>query len=64
MLAFAAGVWESVGRKRAGRITAAGLAGFAAFGFMTGVIFPMPTREVAAAGEGTLRNTMHPLGRR
>jgi hypothetical protein len=57
--AFAAGVRESAGRTRAGRITAAGLAGFAALGFVTGVIFPMPTREVAAAGEGTLRNTMH-----
>jgi Protein of unknown function (DUF998) len=57
--AFAAGVWESAGRRPAGRITAAGLAGFALFGFVTGVIFPMPTREVAAAGEGTLRNTMH-----
>jgi hypothetical protein len=57
--AFAAGVRESAGQTRAGRITAAGLAGFAAFGFVTGVIFPMPTREVAAAGEGTLRNTLH-----
>jgi len=59
VLAFAAGVWKSAGRTRAGRITAVGLAGFAALGFVTGVIFPMPTREVAAAGEGTLRNTMH-----
>jgi hypothetical protein len=57
--AFARGVWESAGQTRAGRITAAGLAGFAVLGFVTGVIFPMPTREVAAAGEGTLRNTMH-----
>lgn len=57
--AFAAGVRESAGRTSAGRITAAGLAGFALFGFVTGVIFPMPTREVAAAGEGTRRNTMH-----
>jgi hypothetical protein len=59
VLAFAEGVRASAGRTRAGRITAAGLAGFAVFGFVTGVIFPMPTREVAAAGEGTLRNTMH-----
>jgi hypothetical membrane protein len=59
VLTFAAGVWESAGRTRAGQITSAGLAGFAALGFVTGVIFPMPTREVAAAGEGTLRNTMH-----
>jgi hypothetical protein len=59
VLAYAAGVRESVGRKRAGRITADGLAGFSVFGFVTGVFFPMPTREAAAAGEGTLRNTMH-----
>jgi hypothetical protein len=63
VLASAAGVWESAGRRRAGRITAAGLAGFALFGFVTGVIFPMPTREVAPAGEGTLRNTCTSLGR-
>jgi drug/metabolite transporter (DMT)-like permease len=59
VLACAAGVRESAGRKRAGRITADGLAGFSVFGFVTGVFFPMPTREAAAAGEGTLRNTMH-----
>jgi hypothetical protein len=59
VLAFAAGVWESAGRTRSGRITAAGLAGFAVFGFATGVIFPMSTREVAAAGKDTLRNRMH-----
>jgi len=59
VVAFAAGVWESAGLRRAGRITAAGLAGFALLGFVTGVIFPMPTREAAAAGEGTLRNAMH-----
>jgi hypothetical protein len=60
--ALAGGVWESAGRTRAGHITAAGLAGFAAFGFVTGVIFPMKTREALAAGEGTLRNAMHPVG--
>src|SRR5215211_5661868 len=47
VLAFAAGVWESAGLRRAGRITAAGLAGFALLGFVTGVIFPMPTRKAA-----------------
>ena len=60
--ALAGGVWESAGRTRAGHITAAGLGGFAAFGFVTGVIFPMKTREALAAGEGTLRNAMHPVG--
>jgi hypothetical protein len=63
VLAFATGVWEeSAGRTRAGRITATGLAGFAVFGFVTGVFFPMKTREALAAGEGTLRNAMHPVG--
>src|SRR5215212_6100987 len=62
VLAFAAGIWESAGRTRAGRITAAMLIGYALTGMVTGVIFPMPTREVLAAGEGTLRNAMHPPG--
>jgi hypothetical protein len=62
VLAFAAGVWETAGRTRAGGITAAGLAGFAVFGFVTGVIFPMNTREALAAGEEGLRNAMHPVG--
>ena len=62
VLAFAAGVWETAGRTRAGRITAAGLAGFAVFGFVTGVFFPMNTREALAAGEEGLRNAMHPVG--
>ena len=57
--AFAAGVWKSAGPKRAARITAAMLLGYATSGFAGGVLFPMPTREVAAAGEETLRNVMH-----
>jgi hypothetical protein len=32
---------------------------YAAFGFAGGVLFPMHPRETVAAGEGTLRNTMH-----
>jgi len=63
VLAFAAGVWESAGRGRAGRITAAMLIGYAVTGMVTGVFFPMATREVMAAGEGTLRNAMHPSAR-
>ena len=62
VLAFATGVWESAGRTRAGRITAAMLIGYAVTGMVTGVIFPMNTREALAAGEGTLRNAMHPPG--
>lgn len=59
VLAFAAGVWRSAGSTRAGRTTAAMLAGYAAAGFITGTFFPMATREILAADEGTLRNTMH-----
>jgi hypothetical protein len=62
VLAFAVGIWESASLRRAGRITAAMLIGYALTGMVTGVIFPMPTREVLAAGEGTLRNAMHPPG--
>jgi Protein of unknown function (DUF998) len=57
--AFAEGVWASATPKRAGRNTAAMLIGYAAFGFAGGVLFPMKPREALAAGEGTLRNTMH-----
>jgi hypothetical protein len=57
--ALAGGVWESAGRTRAGHITAAGLAGYAAFGFAGGVLFPMRPRKALAASEGTLRNVMH-----
>jgi len=60
--AFGVGVWTSAGSKRAGRITAAMLLGYAAFGMVTGVFFPMKTREALAAGEGSLRNAMHPPG--
>jgi hypothetical protein len=57
--AFAEGVWTSAAPKRAGRITAAMLLLYAAFGFAGGVLFPMKPREALAAGEGTLLNTMH-----
>jgi hypothetical protein len=40
-------------------LTAAGLAGYAAFGLAGGLVFPMKPREALAASEGTLRNTMH-----
>src|SRR5829696_1050768 len=60
--AFAVGVWRSAAPKRTARITAAMLIGYALTGMVTGVIFPMNTREVLAAGEGTLRNAMHPPG--
>jgi hypothetical protein len=57
--AFAGGVWASAGPKRAARITRAMLLGYAAFGVAGGLVFPMRPREALAAGEGTLRNTMH-----
>jgi hypothetical protein len=60
--AFAVGVWTSVGPKRVARITGAMLLGYAVTGMVTGVFFPMSTREALAAGEGTLRNAMHPVG--
>jgi hypothetical protein len=59
MSAFAEGVRTSAAPKRAGRFTAAMLLLYAAFGFAGGVLFPMKPREALAAGEGTLRNTMH-----
>jgi hypothetical protein len=60
--AFAGGVWISAGPKRAARIKAAMLLGYAVTGMVTGVFFPMNTREALAAGEGGLRNAMHPPG--
>jgi hypothetical protein len=59
VLAFAVGVWRSAGSTRAGRVASVMLAGYAAAGFITGTFFPMATREILAADEGTLRNTMH-----
>jgi hypothetical protein len=38
------------------------LLGYALTGMVTGVFFLMKTREALAAGEGTLRNAMHPPG--
>jgi hypothetical protein len=57
--AFGAGVWAAAGGQRAARITGALLVGYAAFGLAGGMVFPMKPREALAAGEGTLRNTMH-----
>ena len=57
--AFAGGVWTSASPKRAARITAAMLLGYAAFGWAGGALFPMRPREALAAGEETLRNVMH-----
>jgi hypothetical protein len=59
MIAFGVGVWVVAGRTRAGRITGAVLIGEALFGFVGGILFPMATREVIAAGGETLRNQLH-----
>jgi hypothetical protein len=57
--AFGVGLWKTAGRQRAARVTGALLVGYAAFGMAGGMLFPMKPREALAAGEGTLRNTMH-----
>ena len=58
--AFRVGVWTSATPKCAGRITGAMLVGYTASGTAAQLFFPMKTREVLAAGEGTLRNALHP----
>jgi hypothetical protein len=60
MIAFGVGVWLVAGvRSRVGKITGALLITEAIFGFVGGILFPMATREVIAAGEETLRNRLH-----
>jgi hypothetical protein len=59
MIAFGVGVWIVAGRTRTGRVVGALLVVEAIFGFVGGVLFPMATREVMAAGEETLRNRLH-----
>jgi hypothetical membrane protein len=59
--AFTVGLWTSAApRRTAARITAAMLLGSSAVGIAAQVVFPMLTREASAAGEGTLRNALHP----
>ncbi|MBS1910900.1 MAG: DUF998 domain-containing protein, partial [Bacteroidetes bacterium] len=62
MMAFAAGVWNARSAKRTARVTAMLLLGYAAVGLVTGLVFPMHTRQALAAGEAGLRNAMHPVG--
>ena len=60
MIAFGVGVWLVTGvRSRVGKIAGALLIIEAIFGYVGGVLFPMATREVLAAGEETLRNRLH-----
>ncbi len=60
MIAFGVGIWLVTGvRSRVGKIAGALLIIEAIFGYVGGVLFPMATREVLAAGEETLRNRLH-----
>ena len=59
MVAFGAGVWKVAGQRRAGRVTGALLATEAVFGVVGGLLFPMASREVIAAGGESLRNSLH-----
>lgn len=59
MSAFGVGIWMAVGKRRAGRLTAALVIGETLWGFVGGLAFPMATREAIAAGQETLRNEMH-----
>lgn len=60
VLALAAALWTSDGpQQRAARRTAAGLAGYTAFGFAAGTITPMATREAMAAEQDSPRNALH-----
>ncbi len=60
MIAFGVGIWLVTGvRSRVGKIAGALLIIEAIFGYVGGVLFPMATREVLAAGEETLRNPLH-----
>jgi hypothetical protein len=58
MIAFALGVWGSVGRNRGLRVVAGLLVGYGAFGFV-GPFTSMNQRAVLAAGGGTLTDTLH-----
>lgn len=60
VLALAAGLRSTSGpKRRAARVSAAALAGYAAFGFLAGTVTPMTTREAMAAGRATTRNAFH-----
>jgi Protein of unknown function (DUF998) len=62
VVAFAVGVWTSARPKLAARITGGLLIAYAVTGSVTGIFFPMDTREVLATGERTLHNAVHGPG--
>jgi hypothetical protein len=59
LIAFGAGIWSVAGGRRAGRITGAAVVAEAVWGFVGGLLFPMATRAVIAAGRDTTRDQMH-----
>lgn len=59
VIALAAGVWESAGRKRALRVVAGLLTATAILNLTVGPFSSMHQREVLAAGGATLSDTLH-----
>jgi Protein of unknown function (DUF998) len=59
VIAFAVGVWQSAGRKRALRVVAGLLIAYAAISITVGPFSSMHQREVLAAGGETLSDTLH-----
>ena len=59
LYAFGAGVWWSAGPRRALRVAAVGMIGKEVLGLVLTLFFPMHTREVLAAGGGSLTDEMH-----
>ncbi len=60
MPALSVGLWNAAGpKRRAARVAATGLAGYAVIGFAAGTLTPMATREAMAASRDTLRNAFH-----
>jgi Protein of unknown function (DUF998) len=60
--AFAMGVWTSARPKLAARVAGGLLMAYAVTGSVTGILFPMDTREVLATGERTLHSAVHGPG--
>ncbi len=61
VVAFGVGIWLVASSERAARVAAALLVAYASLGQVGLVLFPMNTREVLAAGERGVANTMHPI---
>jgi hypothetical protein len=59
LVAFAAGIWRSAGRKQALRIVAGLLVAYAVINQCLGPFSSMHQREVLAAGGATLSDTLH-----